>query len=108
MVPVFLQVLGMPFYRVIDCEHKVQHGLLGGEEKRMTLVFFSQPHLWHMGFQAGVKLELQLPANAPAIETPGLSHICKLCCSLQQCRILNLLSEARDQTHILKKTMPGS
>lgn len=28
----------MPCNRVIDCEHEVQHGVLGGEEKRIILV----------------------------------------------------------------------
>ena len=40
----------------------------------------------------------------PATATPGPSHICNLCCSFQQRRILNPLSEARDGTHILKDT----
>ena len=54
----------------------------------------------------GVKLELQLQAYATAIL--GLSRICDLCHSLQQCQILNLLSEARDQTRILMETLSGS
>ena len=33
---------------------------------------------------------------------PNLSCFCDLCCSLQQCWMLNPLSEARDRTHILK------
>ena len=49
----------------------------------------------------GVDLELQLPAYATATATPDLSHICNLYHSLQQCWIVNLLNEARDQTHIL-------
>ena len=36
-----------------------------------------------------------------ATVTPDPSPICDLICSLQQCRILDLLREARDQTHIL-------
>ena len=51
-----------------------------------------------------VKLKLQLPAYATATATWGLSPICDLHCSSQQCRILNHLSEARDQTHILMDT----
>jgi len=45
----------------------------------------------------GVESELQLLAFATATATPDASCIC----DLQQCRILNPLSEARDQTHIL-------
>ena len=46
----------------------------------------------------GVESKLQLPAYATATAMPDLSSICNLCCSLQQCGILNPLSEARDQT----------
>ena len=44
----------------------------------------------------GVKLELQLLAYATATVTPDLSHACNLYHSMQQCWILNLLSQARD------------
>ena len=40
----------------------------------------------------GVKLEAYTTATA----TLDLSHICDLCCSWQQHRVLNPLSEARD------------
>ena len=43
------------------------------------------------GSQAGVEMELQLPATATA--TPDLSRICDLHHSSQQPRILNPLSE---------------
>ena len=51
----------------------------------------------------GVKLELQLLvyATATATATRDLSHVCELHHSSWQCQIPNLLSEARDQTHIL-------
>ena len=63
-------------------------------------------HPWHMEVpMLGVKLELQLPPYTTAIATPDLSHICNLCHSLRQHWILNPLSEARDQTHILTDTM---
>ena len=46
------------------------------------------------------------PAPAGAVRCAGLhhSHICDRCHSLQQHWILNSLSEARDQTHILMDT----
>ena len=44
----------------------------------------------------GVELELQLQAYTIAVAIPDLSRICDLCHSLQQCQILNPLSEARD------------
>ena len=50
----------------------------------------------------GVELELQLPAYTIAM--PDSSHVCNLHHSFQQCRILNPLSEAWDQTHILVDT----
>ena len=53
----------------------------------------------------GVRLELQLPAYTTATATPDLSHLCDLCCSSWwQCRVINPLSEARDQTCILMDT----
>ena len=49
----------------------------------------------------GVKSELQLLANATATAALDLSHIYNLNHSLWQCRILNPLNKARDQTYIL-------
>ena len=69
-------------------------------------------------FLGWVKSELQLPAyptewcrNSVSYRNPGmqdLSCICDLCCSLQQCWILNPLRKARDRTCILMETMSGS
>ena len=56
----------------------------------------------------GVKSELQLPAYTPAMAMQDLSCIFDLYRSLWQCRILNPLIEARDQTHILTDAMSGS
>ena len=44
----------------------------------------------------GVKSDLQLQAYATVIATVDLSHIYDLHLGLQQCLILNQLSEARD------------
>ena len=52
----------------------------------------------------GVKSELQLPAYTTAIATPDLSCVCHLHHSLQQSRILNPLSGARDGTCIFVDT----
>ena len=52
----------------------------------------------------GVKPELQLLAYSTAATTPDLSHICDLYHGLQQCQILNPLSQARDHTQILTDT----
>ena len=49
----------------------------------------------------GVQLELQLLAYTTATPTPDPSHVCYLHQSSWQHRILNPLSEARDQTHSL-------
>ena len=57
---------------------------------------------WHMEVpRLGVESELQLLAYATATAMPNPSLIC---CSLQQCGILNPLIEARDGTHILMDT----
>ena len=50
----------------------------------------------------GVKSELQLLAYATAMQDPSL--ICNLQHNSQQCWILNPLSKAREQTHILMDT----
>ena len=55
----------------------------------------------------GLRLELQLLAYASATAMQDPSHICHLCCRVQPHRILNPLSEARDQTHILTEIMLG-
>ena len=56
----------------------------------------------------GVESELQLLAYATAMATSDLSHICDLHCNLQQCRILNPLSKAKDWTCICTETSSGS
>ena len=64
------------------------------------LFSFLWPRLWHMEVpRPGVKLELQLLAYTIATATQDPSSICSH--SSGQCRILNSLSEARDQTHSL-------
>ena len=62
--------------------------------------FFLVSHMW-----LGVEQELQLPAYATATATPDWSHTCDLRYSSWQCRILNPLSEARDQTYVLMDTV---
>ena len=52
----------------------------------------------------GVESELQLLAYATATAMRNLSHIFNLHHSSQQRRILNPLSEARGQTHIIMDT----
>ena len=54
--------------------------------------------------RSGLKLELQLLASATATAMPEPSLFCNLHCSLQQCQILNPLSEARDRTRVLMDT----
>jgi len=48
-----------------------------------------------------VKSELQLLAYTTATAMQDLSRVCNLHYSSPQCWILNTLSEAKDQTHIL-------
>ena len=52
----------------------------------------------------GVKSELQVPAYAIGTAIWDLRRICGLHHSSRQCQILNPLSEARDQNHILMDT----
>ena len=66
---------------------------------------FLGPWLQHMeGPRLGVELELQLPAYTTATATWDPSCICDLHHSSWQCWILNPLSEARDQTQILRNS----
>ena len=52
----------------------------------------------------GVKLELELPAYTTAAAMQDLSHICDLHLCWWQHWILDLMSEVRDQTHVLLDT----
>ena len=71
----------------------------------LLLLFFLGPHLWPMEVPSlWVDSELQLPAYTTATAMQDLSHICNLHYSSRQCRILNPLSEARDQTLVLMDT----
>ena len=65
------------------------------------LVFFRAMPVAYGRSQAGVKLELQLPAYATTTAMPDLNCICDLDHRSQQHWILNPLSEARDQTRNL-------
>ena len=62
-------------------------------------------HPWCMKVpRPGVKLDLQLLAYSTATTTPDPNHVCDLRHSSWQHQILNALSEARDQTHVLMDT----
>ena len=64
----------------------------------LSFVFLG-PHPCHMEVRRlGVSSELLLQAYTTATATADLSHVCDLHHSSWQCRILNPLSEARDQT----------
>ena len=52
----------------------------------------------------GPESELQPPAYTTVTAMPDLNHICDLHQSLWQCRILNTLSKASDQNHVLMDT----
>ena len=71
----------------------------------LSLFRFLGPHLRHVEVpRPGVKSELQLPASTTATATPDPGRILDLRCSLRQCRILDPLQEAGDQTCILMDT----
>ena len=70
--------------------------------------FLLGPHPRHMHVpRLGVESELQLPPYSTATATQDPSRIWDLHCSLQQCQILNPLSEAGDQTRILTDNYVG-
>ena len=61
---------------------------------------FLGPHVQHVDVpRPEVKVELQLPATATAMQDP--SHICNLHHSSRQHQILNPLSGARNRTRVL-------
>ena len=67
--------------------------------------FFLGLYLWYMEVpRLRVQSELQLPTYATATATPDPSGICDLHHSSWQCRVLNLLSKAREGTRILVAT----
>ena len=68
----------------------------------LPFFFFLGLHLRHIEIpRLGVKLELQLLASTTATAMPDPSSVCTLHHSSQQRRILNPLSEARDQIRAL-------
>ena len=65
----------------------------------LLVCLFLGPHPWHLEVpRLAVESELQLPAYATGTATQDPSLICDLHHSSGQRWILNLLSEARDQT----------
>ena len=67
---------------------------------------FLEPYLWHIEVSGlRVKSKLPLPAYTTAMATLDPSLSCDPRGSLQQCWILNPLSEARDRIRILTETM---
>ena len=70
---------------------------------------FLERHLWHMEVpRIGVESELQPTAYTTAITMGDPSCICNLHRSSWQCRILNPLSEARDQNCVLGSSRRGA
>ena len=66
------------------------------------LFFFLGPPPQHVEVpRLGVESELQLPAYVTATAMRDLNHVYDLRHSSCECQILNPLSKARDQTHIL-------
>ena len=68
-----------------------------------VLFFFLWPHPQHkeVPWGLGVESELRLQAYITTTAKLDLSHVCDLCWGLRQHWILNPLSKARDQTHII-------
>ena len=70
-----------------------------------SFFFFLGLHPQHTEVpRLGVQLEIQLLAYTTATAAPDPSCVCQLHHSSWQCLILNMLSKARDQTHILTDT----
>ena len=82
------------------------HQISSSASLKVVFVFlFLRSHWRHMEVpRLGVESELQLLGYATAIATEDPSRICNLHHSSRQHQILNLLSGARDWTHILMDT----
>ena len=93
--------LVLPTLECLPVTGKPLTSLVGHPKSWKLFSSFLGPNLWHMEVpELGVELELQLPAYSTAIAMQDRSCACDLHHSSQQCRILNPLSKARDQTCI--------
>ena len=73
----------------------------------VVFLFRATPTAYGSSWTSG-QIRAATGAYATTMMTPDLICTHNLCYSLQQCPILNLLSEARDKSHILRDTMLGS
>ena len=73
----------------------------------LLLFLFTGAHVAYGGSQARGQIRAASAAYATATATPYLSFICDLLHSLQQHRVQNPLSEARDQICIPTETRLG-
>ena len=67
--------------------------------KNIFFFFFMAASVSYGSPQARGRIRAAAETYTTATATPDLSCICDLCFSLRQCRILNPLSQDRDQTH---------
>ena len=78
--------------------------LLNGTQPGILFLFcFLGQHLQHVEVPR-LGVESELPAYTTATATRDPSHICNIRHTSQQLMILNPLSRARDQTHLLVDT----
>ena len=97
----------LPSFGFINCTFYYNHSYsystsFSWELFPQFFFFFLGLHLWQMDVpRLQVESELQLPAYATTTATSDPWCICNLHHSSRQCRILKLLSKARDQTSYL-------
>ena len=85
---------------MIQSNTKISH-VLGQEE---SFFLFRVTPAAYGSSQARGQIRAVAEAYTTAMATWDPSHIVDLCLSLQKCQILNPLSQARNQTHILTET----
>ena len=96
----FLRLNNIPLYGIFHVNILFTFSSVDGHFFLVFCLFRATPV--HMEVpRLGVKSELWPLAYTTATATQDLSLIADLHHSSQQCRILSLLSEARDRTHIL-------
>ena len=90
-----LSLSGLLFLRILNCFIFIY----------LFIFVFLGPHLQQMEFpRVGVKSEMQSLADTTATAMWDASHVCKLHHSSWQIWVFNPLSEARDQTYVLRDT----
>ena len=91
--------------QILDSKIKTSVNSSAPNGPHILFFVFLGPYPWHMEVpRLGVESELQLPTYTTATAMQDLNRVCNPHCSSWQPWILNPLSDAREQIHILMNT----